>query len=80
MNQCVTRIISLSFRMKTFNVGLTSCPRQVQMTHDKMNNSGSHDSDTADDIMPDLLVLLFVMWTKLQCITTSHPLLKLPPL
>jgi hypothetical protein len=80
MDKCITSVKSLLFHMETFRVSLTSCPKQVQMTHDKMNNSVSHYSDNADDIVPDLLVLLFITWTKLWCITQLHPLLKLPPL
>ena len=79
MNKCITSIKFLSFHMKTFSVSLTSCPGQIQMTHDKVNLSVSRYSDTADYIVPDLLVLLFVTRTKLRYTTQLHPLLKLPP-
>jgi hypothetical protein len=76
MNKHITSIKFLSFHMKTFSVSLTSCPRQVQMTHDKMNLSGSHYNDIADYIVPDFLVFPFVTWTKLRYTTQLHPLLK----
>ena len=52
--------------MMTFSVSLTSHPRRVQMSHDETNNSGSHYSDIADDI---------VSWTYSRTARPSGPLI-----